>query len=449
MSRYTLLFFLLLLSVTGWSQKARVFLMEIHAEIDPRTERYVKLALNEATAQKADYIVLDLDTYGGALDNADTIRKRLLEYPKPIFMFIDKNAASAGALISIACDSIYMAPGASIGAATVVNGTGQAAPDKYQSYMRSMMRATAEANKRNPKIAEAMVDEKLPLDSTLSAVRREGQVITMTTSEAIRFGFCEAQVNSIQEILQRNGIKDHTLIRYELPATEKVISFFLNPFISGILILIIIGGLYFELQTPGVGFPILAAAVALILYLVPYYLHGLAANWEILLFLVGVGLLAAEIFVIPGFGIAGISGLVLTFGSLILLMVNNDAFDFSPVDTSKLFNASVAVLFGFFGALFLLILGGNQLLQSRAFRRLTLQSEQRSEQGYTSTFLTEPLIGLQGTSYTVLRPSGKVLINGQIYDAATRGDYIEQGATVEVISQEGVSLTVRRVKVLS
>jgi membrane-bound serine protease (ClpP class) len=446
MIKYPFLFVLLLLSTAAWSQKTRVFVMEIHAEIDPRTERYVKLALDEATARKADYLVLNLDTYGGALDNADTIRKRLLEYPKPIFVFIDKNAASAGALISIACDSIYMASGASIGAATVVNGTGEAAPDKYQSYMRSMMRATAEANGRNPKIAEAMVDEKLPLDSTLSSVRREGQVITLTTTEAIRFGYCEAQVSSVPEILQRNGIRSYELIRYEQPLTEKIIAFFLNPFISGLLILIIIGGLYFELQTPGVGFPILASAVALVLYLVPYYLHGLAANWEILLFLLGVGLLAAEIFVIPGFGIAGIAGLLLTFGALVLLMVNNDAFDFSPVDTAQLFNASVAVLFGFFGAILLLIVGGNRLLQSRAFQRLTLQTEQQSAMGYTASFLTEPLIGLQGTSYTVLRPSGKVLINGQIYDAATRGDYIEQGAPIEVTSQEGVSLTVRRAK---
>jgi membrane-bound serine protease (ClpP class) len=268
----------------------------------------------------------------------------------------------------------------------------------------------------------------------------------MTTTEAIRFGYCEAQVSSVQEILQRNGIRNYELIRYEQPLTEKIIAFFLNPFLSGLLILIIIGGLYFELQTPGVGFPILASAVALVLYLVPYYLHGLAANWEILLFLIGVGLLAAEIFVIPGFGIAGIAGLILTFGALVLLMVNNDAFDFSPVDTTALFNASVAVLFGFFGAILLLIIGGNRLLQSRAFRRLTLQTEQQSAMGYTSTFLTEPLIGLQGTSYTVLRPSGKVLINGQIYDAATRGDYIEQGAPIEVTSQEGVSLTVRRAR---
>jgi membrane-bound serine protease (ClpP class) len=166
------------------------------------------------------------------------------------------------------------------------------------------------------------------------------------------------------------------------------------------------------------------------------------------LFLVGVGLLAAEVFVIPGFGIAGIAGLTLTFGSLILLMVNNNAFDFSPVDTSKLFNASLSVLLGFFGAIVLFLFGGSRLLESRAFRRLTLQGELRSEEGYTASSFIESLIGERGVSYTVLRPSGKVLINDRIYDAATRGDYVEQGAIIEVIAQEGVSLTVKRVKLI-
>ena len=427
------------------SAKPRVFVMELRAEIDPRAERYVKLALDEASAQRADYVIVDLDTYGGALDNADTIRKRVLEYPKPIFVFINKNAASAGALIALAGDRIYMAPGASIGAATVVTGTGQAALDKYQSYMRSMMRATAQAGGRNPAIAEAMVDQDLPLDSTLRTIRREGQVITLTTAEAIRFGYCEGQVNSIGEILAKNRISDHELIRYRVPAAESIIGFFLHPFVSGLLILLIIGGLYFELQTPGAVFPILISGVALVLYLVPYYLHGLAENWEVLVFLAGVGLLAAEVFVIPGFGVAGIAGLVLTFGALVLLMINNHAFDFSLVDASRLFNASLATLVGFFGAIGLFLFGGSRLLQSRAFRRLTLQTEQRSDEGFSTNFFPQRLVGQRGTSYTVLRPSGKVLIHDCVYDAVTRGDYIERDTPVEITAQEGSTLTVRRV----
>ncbi|MGF1636461.1 MAG: nodulation protein NfeD, partial [Cyclobacteriaceae bacterium] len=286
-----LLSFSLLLSMVAVAQKPLVFVMKIDAEIDPRMNRYTDLALQQAIADSADYVIIEMDTYGGAVNDADDIRTRMLEFEKPVYVFINKDAASAGALISIACDSIFMAPGSSIGAATVVVQSGEAAPDKYQSYMRSMMRSTAEAKGRDPRIAEAMVDQTIEIDS----ITKAGQVLTFSTSEAIKFGFCEAQVNSIDEIMQRQGISDYEEKLYELSNVEKIIRFFLNPAISGLLILIIVGGIYFELQTPGVGFPILAAFAALIMYFVPYYLNGLAENWEIALFFVGVALIAVEL----------------------------------------------------------------------------------------------------------------------------------------------------------
>ena len=157
-----------------------------------------------------------------------------------------------------------MSSGASIGAATVVTGDGTQAPDKYQSYMRSIMRSTAEAKGRDPKIAEAMVDEDIEVDS----ISMEGKVITFSTKEAIKYGFCDAELNSVVEIMERQGIEDYEITKFELGSTEDIISFFLNPVVSSILILLILGGLYFELQTPGIGFPIIASITALILYLV-------------------------------------------------------------------------------------------------------------------------------------------------------------------------------------
>lgn len=151
--------------------KQEVFIMEIKDQIDVRTNRYVELALQEAKDRNSSHILIEMNTYGGALYDADEIRSALLNLDIPVYVFIDNNAASAGALISIACDSIYMAPGGSIGAATVVNQTGEAAPDKYQSYMRSIMRSTAEASGRDPRIAEAMVDEKLKLKASLRPER--------------------------------------------------------------------------------------------------------------------------------------------------------------------------------------------------------------------------------------------------------------------------------------
>lgn len=423
------------------NEKKKVMVMEIKAEIDPRMARYVKLALEHAETTKADIIVIDMDTFGGGLSDAKEIVDRLMSVKVPLWVFINSDAASAGALISIACDSIYMAPGATIGAATVVDGSGGAAPDKYQSYMRSIMRSTAEENGRDPRIAEGMVDEKIVIDS----IKQAGKVITFTTSEAIANGYCEAKVESIADILKRNKIESYDIETYQLSTAEKIIAIFLNPFISGILILVIIGGLYFELQTPGVGFPLIAAITALALYLVPYYLNGLADYWEIIALFIGVLLIAAEIFVIPGFGIAGIAGISLTVISLILIMLNNDFFNFEFVPLENIIAASFAMMGGLVGGGLLLFFGGARFTKTKAFQRMALTETQQVSDGYTVNSFNSNLLGKVGKAHTILRPSGKVLIDDEVYDAFTRGDFVEQGDTIEVIGTEGVTLKVKKV----
>lgn len=435
-----MLLFAFLLSVASLlAQEKKVLVMEIKDVIDPRMHRYVDLALMEANQIKADIVIIEMDTYGGVLTDAKEIVDKIMHYKNPVWVYINSDAASAGALISIACDSIYMSPGASIGAATVVDGEGQKAPDKYQSYMRSIMRSTAEENGRDPRIAEGMVDESIVIEG----VKEEGKIITFSTSEALKHGFCEARVESIEEILERNQVKNYALHKFELGATEKIISIVLNPFISSLLILIIIAGIYFEMQTPGLGFAGLASLVALILYLVPYYLNGLAANWEIIAFFVGIGLIGVEIFVLPGFGVAGISGIVLTVGSLFLIMINNDAFDFEFVPMNDLLYALAAAIGGTLGGMILLLVGGSKLPETRFFKHVALTDTQNRSAGYVSLQYTESLIGKRGTAVTVLRPSGKVMIDDRIYDAYTRGDFIEKGQVIEIISEEGSSLKVK------
>ena len=426
-------------------QKETIFVMEIRDEIDPRMNRYVQLALEEAQEMGADRIIVDMNTFGGALNDADEIRQEFLNLTVPIYVFINKNAASAGALLSIACDSIYMAPGSSIGAATVVVADGSAAPDKYQSYMRSIMRSTAEQNGRRPDIAEAMVDENLVVEGVSAA----GQVITFSTKEALDNGYCEGEVESIKLLIEQElGLfaSDYELVTYELPQSERIIAFFINPFISGILILIIIGGIYFELQTPGVGFPILASLVALVLYLTPYYLNGLAEYWEIIAFFVGVILIALEVFVIPGFGVAGIAGIILSVGSLVMIMLNNDNLDFGLIDGDKIVMAVTTTLGAMLGSIILMLFGGSRLANSRVFARVALKDTQSREEGYTSSFNPKSFIGRRGTAYTVLRPSGKIMIDEQLYDAYTPGGYIEQGSEIEVIDDQGTSLKVKALK---
>ncbi|MFM8849585.1 MAG: NfeD family protein [Cytophagales bacterium] len=441
--RMALLMVGILFSVQAFAQsgKKQVMVMDIKDEIDPRMLRYVKLAFEHADKIKADYVIIDMDTYGGVLTDAKEIVDVVMDAKKPVWVFINSDAASAGALISIACDSIYMSPGASIGAATVVEGDGKQAPDKYQSYMRSIMRSTAEENHRDPRIAEGMVDERVVIDS----VKQAGKVITFTTTEAIAHGYCEAKVETIEEILKRNKVDNYEIDHFQLGTTEKIIAFFLNPFISGILILVILGGIYFELQTPGVGFPLFAAITALVLYLVPYYLNGLAEYWEIIALFVGLLLIAAEVFIIPGFGVAGVAGIGLTLLSLVLIMLNNDFFNFEFVPLGDIVQASFVAVAGLAGGFLLLIFAGPKLLESRAFQRIALNDAQNSAEGYTVNANAQSMLNKKGVAHTVLRPSGKILLHGEVLDAFTRGEFIEKGEAVEVIGTEGVTLRVRKI----
>ena len=421
-------------------KETKVLVGEIKSNIDPRTNRYTKLLLEEASEKDYDIIIIEMDTYGGAVNDADDIRTRILDFEKPIYVWINKDAASAGALISIATDSIYMSSGASIGAATVVTGDGTQAPDKYQSYMRSIMRSTAEAKGRDPKIAEAMVDEDIEVDS----ISAEGKVITFSTQEAIKFGFCDAELNSIEEILERQNINNYNITKYELGSTEDIISFFLNPVVSSVLILLILGGLYFEMQTPGVGFPIVASITALVLYLVPYYLNGVAENWEILLFFIGIIFIALEVFVIPGFGVFGVLGLFASLSSLILIMLNNDMFDFTFVLSRDLIASSLSVFISVFSFGLLVLFGGIKLTDSEAFKKIALNETQEKGKGYVSKKYSDNLLNMKGKSFTILRPSGKVIIDENIYDASTSGEYIEKNKKIIVTNNEGSSLKVKK-----
>ncbi|RLD66699.1 MAG: nodulation protein NfeD [Bacteroidetes bacterium] len=401
-----------------------------------------------------------MNTYGGLVDAADSIRTKILNSEIPVFVFIDNNAASAGALIAISCDSIYMRPGANIGAATVVNQTGEAVPDKYQSYMRSTMRATAEAHGkdtiikgrdttfrwfRDPKIAEAMVDPRKKVEGVIDS----GEVLTLTASEAMKHHYCEGIADNVEEVLELCGIKEYTIIEYKPTQLEKVMGILVSPYLQGILIMIIIGGIYFELQTPGVGFPIAAALLAAILYFAPLYLEGIAENWEILVFVIGIVLLLVEIFVIPGFGLAGILGVILAVLGLTLSMSAGDIvileeglkFNLEPFAKSLF-----VVLISMFLSITISLLLSQRIVKTSLFARVALNKVQDTAEGYIGVSTEQiALIGKKGVAFTVLRPSGKVQINDDIYDAKARTGYIEEGEKVEVVQYDMAQLYVKKV----
>jgi len=425
--------------------------------VDKALWRLTQRAYEEASEWNADLILIHMNTYGGLVDMADSIRTKILNSSIPFWVFIDNNAASAGALISMACDSIYMRPGANIGAATVVDQTGEQQADKFQSYMRSTMRSTAEAKgkdtvlingetlytwRRDPQIAEAMVDPSLFVEF----VSDTGKVLTFTPREAMNWGFCEGEVNSLEEVIERTSSNPYVLKSYTQTGLDKIIGFLLSPAMQGILILIIVGGIYFEIQTPGIGFPIIAAVIAGLLYFAPLYLEGLAANWEVIMFVVGIILVLVEIFAIPGFGVAGVSGIIFMISGLALSMVGNVVFDFSNVPFIELFRAFAFVIFSFFLSLIVAIWAGQKLITSTPFAFLALQADQKKAEGFVSVDQVNPtLVGKFGEAHTILRPSGKVLIEGDVYDAIAETAWIEKGSQIKVIRQETTQLYVRQI----
>ncbi len=438
--------------------KKLVYKFNIKQNITPATWRQTKQAFELARTEHADLILIHMNTYGGTVVDADSIRTMILNSKIPVYVFIDNNAASAGALISIACDSIYMNKGASIGAATVVNQTGEAMPDKYQSYMRSTMRATAEAKgrdtivsgqdtiikwHRDPKIAEAMVDQRIYIEG----ISDTGKVVTFTPLEAIQHGFCEAITNDIDELLERANFNNYEIKEYKPSGLEKVIGFLVNPVVSGLLIMIIIGGIYFELQSPGIGFPLVAAITAATLYFAPLYLEGLAANWEILIFIAGLILIAMEIFIIPGFGVAGIAGIILAVGGLMLSLVGNVVFDFSGVEPAKITTALATVVIAMSSGFMLSLYLSKRLFTATSglFKDFALHATQNREDGYIGVDTTLHLmIGKTGIAHTVLRPSGKVMIDGDLFDAKSEFGFIEKGETVVVVREEAAQLYVEK-----
>jgi len=436
-SFFTTAFVLLCISLHTNAENI-VYRINIKSEISPSVTRLVESGIAQAEARKAKYLLIEMDTYGGLVDDADKIRTALLKTKVTTVVFIRNNAASAGALISIACDSIYMASGATIGAASVVNQTGELMPEKYQSYMRKKMRATAEETGRNPLIAEGMTDENLVIDS----IKEKGKIVTLTTDEAIKYGFCNSKAESVNEVVKLlDGSPD--LENHQSSWVESVIIWLVNPAVSGVFLLLIFGGLYFEFKAPGTMFPIAVSVLAAMCYFAPLYLEGLAANWEILAFIIGIVLLLMEIFVIPGFGVAGVVGIALTIGGLTLALVRNVDFDFSAVSTNEIGRSFLMVTIAMIAPLIIIVSFSKQMFGSSFFKRLAPTDKLSSKEGFSvqENSLVH-LIGSEGITLTDLRPAGKATIDNTRHEVISEGDFISKDTKVKVLKIQGNYLVV-------
>lgn len=430
-----------------------VYVFPLHGDIMPAQARLVSKCLREAADMNAACVVVDLNTYGGLLDAADSIRTMLLNFPGPTITFVNNQAASAGALIALATDSIYMRPGASIGAATVVDRSGSEMPDKYQSFMRAMMRATAEAHgrepsdrtdgapqrwRRDPRIAEAMVDSSV----TIPGLTDSTEVVTLTADEAVAWGFCEGKAASVEEVLALAGMDDCEIYEYRLTRLDRLTGFLSSPVIQALCIMLIIGGIWFELQSPGIGFPLAAAVLGAVLYFAPLYMEGLVAYWEPILFLAGVVLLVLELFVTPGFGVLGVLGIVAMVTGLAFALIDADLLHYIPtgeLPVSVVLGPFLIVVISAGTGLLLSVWLGNRFLggKSRLRRRIVLASDLRPDEGYVSVATGRELTGRDGVAATPLHPSGKVVIEGRHYEAAgENAAFIRKGAAVTVVRDE-------------
>lgn len=445
--------FLLPGTVTATGRECKVYTFPINGDIMPAQQRLVSKCLTEAREQHADLVVIRMNTYGGLVNVADSIRTMILNYPTPIWVYIDNQAASAGALIALAADRIYIHPGGSIGAASVVDQNGQPMPDKFQSFMRATMRATAESHGqvieriengdtirrwwRDPQTAEAMVGRTVADSTTVN-------VLTFTASEAVKNHFSEGTASSLEETLAQGGVEAYTLTEYRPTTLDRLLAWLMNPVVQGIFVMMIVGGIYFELQSPGIGFALVVAILGAVLYFAPLYLEGVAQNWELILFIIGLVLLAVEIFVLPGFGIAGVAGIVAVILGLSFAAIDNDLLRHLPTGEITVGWILQPILIVIIAATAALI-GG--LLLSKRFltgttplqRKVVLTAEMAPEQGYVShPQVASELIGKTAEVAAVLRPSGRVIIDGIYYDAiAEEGQFIPRGKQVIITRFEG------------
>ncbi len=420
-----------------FSQRKKVYYGEITSEIDLSMAPYVSRIIDEANKENADAVIFKINTFGGRVDAATQIKDAILSSKALTIAFINNRAISAGSLIALSCVKIVMVPGGSIGAATVVDQSGHKLSEKYQSFMRSEMRSIAEKNGRRTDIAQGMVDERIVVKGLVDST----QLITLTTDEALKYKIADTAVTNFDELLAAFNLKGAKVITVEPNWAEEFVKFLNNPIVSTILIMIGFFGLMAEIKSPGWGLPGTAGVIALILFFGSSYIVELASEIEIIMFVAGIILIFLEIFVIPGFGITGISGILLVLASIFLSLTGGLPFFDMNVISGAIIQLSIALA----GAFILILLVAKFLPKSKVFNRLVLAEEENAEKGFVSYPSVKELIGAEGIAITDLRPAGSVEINSRRYDVVADWQYIERGKKVKVIRVEGIKVVVTQI----
>ena len=437
-SKTTIGTLLLLLTSVGASWCESVYVVPIEGMIDGGLAAFVERVVEEADEQSVDAIVFEVNTFGGRVDAAVTIRDAILNSEARTVAFINKRAISAGALISLACQKIVMTKGASIGAATAVDMEGQKASEKVISYFRAEMRATAEKTGRSPEIAEAMVDEEVEIPD----LSPKGELLTMTTEEALNYQIADETAETLSQVLNFYDLSHEEILRLKPNWAEQVVRFLTHPIVSSLLMTLGFLGLIFEVRTPGWGVGGTVGVLSLGLFFGSHFIVQLAGWEELLLFILGAGLLLTEVLFIPGFGVVGILGIVMMFASLFLSLVGR----VDLLTAEEVWGAVTRVGASMLLTMVLSVLILRSLPKINAWNRLILQTEERRTEGFSSAPQeNQEFMGTSGVALTMLRPVGTGLFNGRRLSVVSEGVYIEKDSAIQIVEVEGSRIVVREI----
>lgn len=427
-----------------------VYQIPLQGTIDLGLPPFVERVIRTAEEEGAVAIILDIDTFGGRVDAATRIKDALLGSPILTVAFINRRAISAGALISLSCEKIFITGGGTIGAATAVDLKGEKASEKVISYMREEMAATAEKRGRNTTIAKGMVDEELSfthllidgdsVEVTDLEGRKEGKLITLTTEGALKYRIADGEAETLQEVLAALDLEGAQVRRAQESWSEDLVRFLTNPVVASLLATFGFLGILFELQSPGWGIPGTVGAVCLALSLGASYIAELATFTDALIILGGVVLLLVEMLFIPGFGLAGIGGIALVLWGLYELLLPD-----IPVGEEVRSMALTGLTIGILGGLVGLVLIFRLMTKTSFWKKLTAPGAERREAGYSTSLGLEHLVGRSAVAETDLRPSGWILVDDQRLFVVSEGTYVRKSDPVKILSVEGNRVLVRKI----
>lgn len=406
-----------------------VYVVPINGTIDPGLASFVERIYDEAEENGVTHIILEIDTYGGRIDAAIRIKERILASSIPTVSFVTKKAISAGALITLAGEKIAMAPATTIGAAEPRIGS-KKADEKVLSMWRKTLADTAETRGRDGQIAAAMADA----DIEIPGLVQKGKLLTLTRNEALEQKYADFSAANREEVLEKVDLDNAKVIEVFPSMAETVARWVTHPYISPILLTVGVAGMVLEFFTLGWGVAGTIGLVSLAFFFGGHIIAGLTGWGAVLLFIMGVLLLLVEAFLIPGFGLAGIGGVIAMVVSIVLTSASVE-------------QAIISLVIAFIGTIGVIALSFRYAKTRSMWNRLILGVKQEKNQGYVAPQNNlHDLLGLEGITLTPLRPAGAAEINGLRVDVVTEGGFIPRETKIKVTQIEGTRVIVRRIQ---